>query len=455
MASRDPPTGPESEAPRRYPVRMGGPIPMRSASMWRNPAFVRVFAASTVSNFGSLVTRTALPFAAILVLGAGPLEVAAIRTSEILGGLVVGLVAGAWVDRLRRRPVMIAADLGQAVCLGSIPLAAVGGWLTMAHLVAVALLASVLSTFHNIADNAYLPTVVERDELVAANSALSASGSVAEVSAFSLGGVLVQVLTAPIAIAVDAISFLVSAVVLGTIRKPEPPPAPRAQRAPILAEIVDGLRPIASSPILRTIAIAGCGAHLVWGAFGAVYLVYATDELGLEPAAIGLVAAVGGISSLLGALLGPRANRRFGVGPCILFGLIGFTFGNALIPLAPSGAIAIAIAFLVGQQLVGDLAATIEEITELTLIQAAVPNELLGRVSGTYDFLTHLFLLVGTIGGGLIGEWVGLREAMVFGLLGGVAAVGIVWFSPLRTLRDMPMAPVVPSVETRAGEGPR
>ena len=413
-----------------------------AGTIWRNPAFLRVFTASTVSTFGSLVTRTALPFAAILVLGAGPLEVAAIRACEIVGGLVVGLVAGAWVDRLRRRPVMIAADLGQAVVLGSIPIAAIGSWLTMAQLIVVALLASALSTFHDIADNAYLPTVVDRDELVTANSALSASGSVAEVSAFSIGGVLVQLLTAPIAIAIDAISFVVSAIVLGTIHRPEPRPAPPVERTSIVAEIVDGLRPIAHSPILRTIVIAGSGTHLLWGSFGAVYLVFATEELGLGPAVIGLIAAVGGISSLVGALLGPRANRRFGVGPCILFGLIGFTVGNALIPLAPAGSIAIAVALLMGQQLIGDVSATIEEITEVTLLQTTVPNELLGRVNGTFNFLTHLFLLVGTIGAGLIGEWIGLRQALVFGLLGGVAAVVIVWFSPLRALREMPAMPI-------------
>jgi MFS family permease len=413
-----------------------------AGTIWRNPAFLRVFTASTVSTFGSLVTRTALPFAAILVLGAGPLEVAAIRACEIVGGLVVGLVAGAWVDRLRRRPVMIAADLGQAIVLGSIPIAAIGSWLTMAQLIVVALLASALSTFHDIADNAYLPTVVDRDELVTANSALSASGSVAEVSAFSIGGVLVQLLTAPIAIAIDAISFVVSAVVLGTIHRPEPRPAPPVERTSIVAEIVDGLRPIAHSPILRTIVIAGSGTHLLWGSFGAVYLVFATEELGLGPAVIGLIAAVGGISSLVGALLGPRANRRFGVGPCILFGLIGFTVGNALIPLAPAGSVAIAVALLVAQQLIGDVSATIEEITEVSLLQTTVPNELLGRVNGTFNFLTHLFLLVGTIGAGLIGEWIGLRQALVFGLLGGVAAVIVVWSSPLRTLREMPAMPI-------------
>ena len=412
-----------------------------AGSIWRNPAFVRVFSAATVSIFGSLVTRTALPFAAILVLGAGPGEVAAIRAFEIVGGVAIGLVAGAWIDRLRRRPVMIAADLGQAVCLGTIPVAAIGGWLSIAQLIVVAFLASILSTFHNIADNAYLPTLVERDQLVSANSALSASGSVAEVSAFSLGGVLVQVLTAPIAIAIDAVSFLVSAVILATIRRPETQPTPPEERTRILAEIVDGLRPIRESAILRTVIIAGAGAHLLWGAFGAVYLVFASEELGLQPATIGLIAAVGGISSLVGALIATRTSRRIGVGPSILVGLTAFTLGNLLVPLAPASSAALAIAFLVGQQLIGDVGATLEEITELSLLQATVPNELLGRVNSAYDFLTHLALLAGTIGAGLIGEWFGLRQALLFGLLGGFAAVGFVWFSPLRTLRNLELRP--------------
>jgi MFS family permease len=412
-----------------------------TGSIWRNPTFLRVFSAATVSIFGSLVTRTALPFAAILVLGAGPGEVAAIRAFEIVGGVAIGLVAGAWVDRLPRRPVMIAADLGRAVCLGSIPVAAIGGWLSIAQLIVVAFLASILTTFHNVADRAYLPTVIDRDQLVSANSALSASGSVAEVSAFSLGGVLVQVLTAPIAIAVDAISFVVSAVILGTIRRPEAPPTAREERTPILDEIVAGLRPIRESAILRTVIVAGSGAHLLWGAFGAVYLVFATEELGLQPATIGLIAAVGGISSLVGALIAGRTSRRIGVGPAILLGLTLFTLGNLLIPLAPAGSAVLAILFLVGQQLIGDIGATLEEITELSLLQATVPNELLGRVNSTYDFVTHLALLAGTIGAGLIGEFVGLRQALLFGLLGGFAAVVFVWFSPLRTLRDLDLRP--------------
>ena len=414
---------------------------MAEASIWRNPVFVRVFSAATVSVFGSLVTRTALPFAAILVLGAGPLEIAAIRACEILGGLLVGLVAGAWVDRLRRRPVMIAADLGQAVVLGSVPVAALTGWLSIPHLIVVAFLTSILTTFHNVADVAYLPTVVEPDQLVPANSALTASGSVAEFSAFSIGGFLVQVFTAPIAIAVDAASFVASALLLGSIRRPEKDPPAVVERRPLLSEIRDGLRPIVASPILRSLAAASSAAHLMWGAFGSLYLVFAADELGLGPATIGLIAAAGGISSFVGALLAERASLRLGVGWAILVGLAGFTLGNALVPLAPAGAVAVAITLLVAQQLIADGAGTVYEVNELSLIQSIVPNEVLGRVNSAIEFLTHLWLLVGTVVGGLIGEVLGPRAGLAFGVAGGVVAMAFIVLSPLRNLRTGALAP--------------
>ena len=179
-----------------------------SSPLWRNSAFVRVWSAATISIFGSLITRIALPLVAILVLGSGALEVAILRGLDLGVTLVFGLVAGAWVDRLRRRPVLIWADLGRAVLLGSVPVAFAFGVLTFAQLLVVSALAAILTTFFDAADNAYLPTIVEREGLVGANSALAASGSAAEFMAFGISGFLVQILTAPIAIAVDAVTFL-------------------------------------------------------------------------------------------------------------------------------------------------------------------------------------------------------------------------------------------------------
>ncbi|HEX5451431.1 MAG TPA: MFS transporter [Candidatus Limnocylindrales bacterium] len=265
------------------------------AAIWRNGAFVRLWLAGTVSYLGSFVTRTALPLAAILVLGAGPLEISALRSLELVGWLVVGLVAGAWVDRLRRRPVMVAADLGRMVLLGSIPVAAVLGVLSLAQLIVVAFLAATLSVFFDTASTAYLPTVVPEERLVPANSALSASAAAAEFTGFGLSGFLVQLFTAPIAIAVDAVSYLISAVTLATIDRAEPPRPAVHERQPVLREIRDGARALMGSPVLRALAGAHAATHVLWGVFGATYLLYAVNELGLGPAAIGVISAIGGL----------------------------------------------------------------------------------------------------------------------------------------------------------------
>ena len=199
------------------------------------------------------------------MLGAGPIEIAILRSLELIGGLGVGLFAGAWVDRLPRRPMMIVADLGRAALLGRSQWPRRPAPWRMEQLYVVTFLASILSTFFNVADRAYLPTLVDSERLVAANSALTASASVAEFSAFSISGFLIQLFSAPIAIAVDAVSFLASALFIGSIRRPEPPRPAAADREPVLREIREGIRLVARSPILRAMAGAGaartsCGA---------------------------------------------------------------------------------------------------------------------------------------------------------------------------------------------------
>lgn len=416
-------------------------------SLWRDRAFLAVWSASTVSVFGSLITRTALPFAAILILDAGPVEISFIRSAELIAGLLIGLVVGAWVDRLRRRPILIWADLGRAVLLGSIPVAFVFFELTLVHLLVVAFAAAVLSTFFDVADNAYLPTVVSRKRLVAANSALTATWSVAEFSAFGIGGFLIQVLTAPIAIAIDAVTFVVSALLLGTIRKKEAPPTPHADREPVLREIRDGLRIVARSPLLRALALTHGGTHILWGIFGTSYLLFATDELHLDPAAIGVIAAIGGIGSLAGSALAPIMVRRLGVGRSILVGIAGFTVGNALIPLAPATGAVLGISlgalFLIGQQLLGDSLATVYEVTQTSLVQASVTDRVLGRVNASIGTFTTLLTLVGAIAGGIIAETWGLRTAFWVGLAGAAMTLLVVWFSPVRKVQSAPLAPSI------------
>ncbi|HEX4898395.1 MAG TPA: MFS transporter [Candidatus Limnocylindrales bacterium] len=413
------------------------PPPSAGGSIWRDDAFVRLWTASSISYVGSFITRTALPLAAIYVLGAGPMEISALRSLELAGWLLVGLVAGAWVDRLRRRPVMVAADLARALLLGSIPIAAIAGVLTLAQLIVVAFLAATMSTFFNSASKAYLPTIISRSRLIAANSAMSASASAAEFTGFALSGFLIQILTAPIAIALDALSFVVSALFLGSIRRTEPARPAVADREPVLREIREGIRVVIRTPILRSLAAAHAANHILWGVFGATYLLFATHEIGLGPAAIGVIAALGGIGSLVGATITGRLVRRFGVGRTMAVAVVVMSVGDALIPLAPSGAVVFGAAFLIGQQLIGDSAGTVFEVVERSVTQSIVDGRILGRVNATIEFVTTLLALVGSIVGGIVGEVLGLRAALVVGVLGGATAILFVWFSPVRSMRTI------------------
>jgi len=416
------------------------------SQLWRNAAFARVWTAATVSIFGSLITRMALPLAAILVLGSGAFEVAVLRGLDLGATLLVGLVAGAWVDRLRRRSVLIWADLGRAVLLASIPIAFALGILTYWHLLVVSGLAAILTTFFDAADNAYLPTIVERDRLVDANGALAASGSAAEFMAFGISGFLVQLLTAPFAIAIDALSFVASALLLGSIRRREAPPPLPEDREPVLDEIREGLRLVVRDPVLRGFAGAQMALNVLWGVFGATWFLFVLDELGLNPATLGVIAGIGGFSSFVGAVAAARATRRWGIGPVAIGAMILAAVGNAFIPLAPAGLPLVAIGCLVMQQLVADAAATVYDITEVSVRQTLVRDRALGRVTSTFHVGAVVAQLTATLGAGLLAEAIGLRATAWLAPLGGLAGAAILWASPARGLRTV----IAPELELMA-----
>jgi MFS family permease len=406
-------------------------------SLWRNGAFQRVWSAATISIFGSLVTRVALPFVAIVVLNADSVGVALVRSMDLVAGLAFGLVAGAWVDRLRRRPVLIWADLGRAVLLSLVPIAWLGGWLSLPLLLVVTLLAAVLTTFFDAADHAYLPTVVPRGDLVRANGALAASGSVSEFAAFGSAGFLVQIIGAPFAVLIDAATFVVSALLLGSIRAQEPPPPLKADREPVLREIAIGLRLVVHHPILRATTLASMASAAMWGIGGALWYLFAIEELGLDAAAIGLIAAVGGVSSLFGAVLTARATTRFGAGPVLVGGAFFTALGSLFVPLAPVGAPLVAIAFLVANQLVTDPAATAYDITDTSIRQSIVGDRQLGRVTATITVAVLLAQLVATLGAGFLALEIGLRSTLFLQPIVGVVGVLFLLLSPARRLRTI------------------
>jgi MFS family permease len=412
-----------------------------ASPLWRNQAFVRVWSAATVSIFGSLITRIALPLLAILTLGAGAIEVAVLRSVDLAATFLVALVAGAWVDRLRRRPVLIWADLGRAMLLATIPIAFALGVLTFWQLLVVAALEAVLTSFFDAADNAFLPTVVERERLVEANSALAASGSMAEFAGFGLSGILVQLLTGPVTIAINAVTYVVSAVLLMTIRQEEAPPPPVADREPVLDEVRHGLRLVRHDPTLRAFAIAQMLLAAQWGVFGATFFLFALQDLGLNAAVVGAVAAVGGVSSFFGAVVATRSTQRWGVGPVAVASSLMIAVGFLFIPLAPAGLPLVALLFLVGQQLVSDPAETVYDVTETSVRQTFVRDRELGRVASTFRVLAVAAQLLATIGAGLLAEVIGLRATAFLAPMGGVAAAAVLWWSPVRRLRDLPRSP--------------
>jgi MFS family permease len=409
-----------------------------ASPLWQNHAFVRVWSAASISIFGSLITRFALPVIAILTLHAGPFEVAVVRSIDLLSALLVGFVAGAWVDRLRRRPVLIWADLGRAALLLTIPVSFVLGTLALWQLIAVAAAAAVLTTFFDAADHAYLPTIVERQRLIEANSALAASGSVAEFVGFGIAGALVQLLTGPITILIDVATYLVSASLLLTVRTPEAPPPPAADREPVLDEIREGIRLVRGDPLLRPFLGAQMLMSTMWGVFGATWFLFAIRDLEITPVMIGVIAGVGGASSFVGAVIATRATHRWGIGSAAIGAMVLAALGNLFIPLAPAGAPSLAVLFLFGQQLLGDASVTVYDVTETSVKQARVADRELGRVSSVFHVGSAAAQFGAAIGAGLLAEVIGLRATAFLAPLGALLAAAVLYWSPARRLRDLP-----------------
>lgn len=412
--------------------------------LWRNPDFLKFWGAQATSQFGSMVGGPALSFTAILVLQASPFELAMLSLAREAPAFVAAVFAGAWVDRLPRRPLLIATDLGRALVLASIPVAALAGTLHIGQLYAVALATSVLTLFFDVAYQAYLPSLVSRDALVEGNSKLSASASVAEVSGFGLAGWLVQWFTAPLAIAIDAASFLCSAAVLGAIRMPEPPRAASLHMAPDLRrEIADGVRLVWAHPALRALAGTVMLVDLAQSVIGTVIVLYMSRGLGFGPGVLGTIWAIGGLTSLGGALLAGPVTRGLGAGPAMVLGLLGSSLGTLTVPLAQGNGVR-SMALLTVNQIVTDPAHTIYAINEVSLRQSMVPDHVLGRVAATMRFAGVGATLLGAALGGMLGEIIGVRWTLVAGC--GLTLLGTVWLatSPAGRIRTHAPPPLDP-----------
>lgn len=400
---------------------------MRAKGLLRDPDFLKLWTGQAISQVGSSITSIGLPLVAVLVLHASPLEMGMLGGASAASVLLFGLFAGAWVDRLRRRPILIAADLGRAVVVGSVPVAAVLHRLTMTHLCVVAAAGAMLSVLFDISYEAYLPSLVESDELVAGNSKLALTQSFAELAGPGLTGILVQVMTAPIAILFDAISYVCSAGSVWMIGKPERPPVRHAE-PDMGREIREGLRASWRDPVLRALgARAACSAFFL-GFGGSLYFLFAVRELGLSAAMVGVIISVGGAFNLAGAWIAERVTLRFGVGRSLIGSSLLTGVAALLVPLA-HGPVMLTLAQL------GDLGWPVYNITELTLRQKIVPGHLLGRVNSAMHLLFRGILPLGALAGGALAQAIGVRSAVAVGAVGFLLSSATLLRIPMRRLR--------------------
>ncbi|MEO5919200.1 MAG: MFS transporter [Candidatus Limnocylindrales bacterium] len=410
---------------------------MAVPSLWQHPDFLKLWVGQTVSEFGSVVTRTAVPLVAVLVLGAGPFEMAFLVVSASLAVLLFGFLAGAWVDRVRRRPLLIGADAIRAVVLFSIPVAYVAGALRMEQLYVVMFIEASLGALFDAAYPAYVPSLIGIERVIDGNSKLATSSSLAEIGGPGLAGALVQIVSAPFAILVDAVSYVVSAISLLLIRSPEPARPTREFVTPIRREIVEGLELVRQHRVLFPIVLRSVIAHISGSFYGVLYTLYLLNELHLTPFMLGVVISAGGVGALVGSLFASRVIRRLGLGPALIWTAAAASAIGILTPLA-QGPILVAALMVFLPQLIGDGLQTIEGVAEISLIQGLSPDRILGRVNATLEVFSHgIAYPVGALLAAFLAEVIGIRGGIAIGWGGMAISILLLVRSPLPGVRTV------------------
>lgn len=389
--------------------------------VWRLPAFRRVWTAAAVSAVGSRITRTALPIIAVSTLSAGPREAALLGALSYGPGAVVGVVAGGWVDRRRKRTLLVAADVVRALLVLSLPLAHWLGALTMPHLYIVAALVGAASALFYLTELSYLPELVTGELLVDANGVSHATESIAEITGPAAGGALIRLIGAPLAVTLDALSYLWSAAFLRGLPDARPADVGDGARPSIMGDLRIGLAALWRDRVIRRLALAELGSSIASGTFLGLYMIYALRELALGEATVGIVISFGGVGALLGALIAPRLGRGHAVR--WLAPLMLVNQASALLIPAAAGGTALVVGFLIAHQLIGDGARTAYGVIAISLRQRRLAPETMGRANAALHALGTALLLIAALGVGELAEQIGLRPTMWIGLATGGLAV--------------------------------
>jgi MFS family permease len=403
-----------------------------SPRLRQQPDFLKFWAGQTLGALCSNITILALPILAVTALHASAFEMGLLGLAATLPNLLFSLVAGVAADRVRRRPILVTAEIGRGLVLLIVPVAAVLDRLDLRLLFLTLFLSGVCTTFYDVADNSYLPDLVGVDNLVRANSVLVGSTSVTAAVGPGLAGVLVQLLTAPFAVVVDAISSFVSAALVLRIRVREPLPGGDQARERAWRQVITGMRLLWVDPVLRSFVMSSTVYLLFSSTTMAVYVLYATDELGIAAGSLGLIFGAGGVGALCGAALAEPLARRFGAGTAMIASNLLGGLSMVLIPLANQGVYAVPILIIAqfGSQSMGGAFA----IIQTSLRQARTPGQALGRMNASYRFLTMGAIPVGMFVGGLLGEAIGLRSTVLIGGVGVLLPTAILFLSPARSV---------------------
>ena len=409
---------------------------MLRGKLWRDGEFLKLWGGQSISEFGSQISQLALPTVAILLLGATPFQVGLLTALEFLAFPTLGLVAGVYADRLRRRPIMIACDLARMIALASVPVSFAFHVLAMPQLYVVALVTGVATVFFDVSYQSYLPALISRTDLVEGNTKLQVSGSVAQMAGPAVAGLLIQLVGPARAVVADAASFLVSVLSLAWIRRPEPSPKPASEsgRKGFWSEMAEGIRFVFGNSTIWKIAGSTSTSNLGSNMFFAVYLIFAYRVLHLSPGLIGLIFGAGAVGGLLGALSASWIARRIGLGPTLFVTIISGGVGSALVPLAQFG---FAVPLLVAASVIASFMGPVYNINQVSLRQAITPDRVQGRMNATVRTVIWGTIPIGALIGGTIGDVYGLLPAMYAGIA--VSILSGVWIlvGPIR-LRTQP-----------------
>ncbi|GAC1614652.1 MAG: MFS transporter [Ktedonobacteraceae bacterium] len=405
-------------------------------NLWYHRGFLLLWGGQTISQLGSQVTTWALPLTAVFLLKATAGQMGLLVAVRNVSYLLVGLFAGAWVDRVRRRPLLIVTDIGRAVLLGTIPITALFGYLSMLQLYIVTFFTGLLAVLFDVAYLSFLPSLVSLDQLIEGNGKLEASVAAAGIAGPGLAGALVQLFTGPIAILADALSFVVSALSLTFIRVKELPPLIE-ERQSIWLEIREGLHTAIHYPILRTLAIGSGLFNFFDSILLTVYVLYLTKTIGATPLLIGIIIAISSSGGLLGALFAARVTHILGLGPALLGGVLLASVADCIIASASGPLLAAVLLVIVGEGSV-QAGAVLYSINGVSLRQAIVPNRLRGRVNSVIRIISLGVVPLGALLGGFLGDRYGLRTTVF--IAGGGTFLAFLWvlFSPVRQLRKQP-----------------